>query len=1214
MDDGPDDRTPSLVPRLAWQPAEAALTGLAEPVAVAAEERRSTMVPQGAHQKDVQWNRIRELTESLQKEREVSASLTTRFHDFQRDAAAQQRQMQQIVEGKESTARAQAAELEAHREAVRAREQQLLDDVARWQARAGAAEEQLTCVRADLAALVAQRAAEEEARVSAAAEAARAKEEQENDEDALEGNERALEMLERSLERAAAAQDGERDGAGGEGAAASTGETVEDMINAGRTGGQIATALVERAMLIGRRAADAAAHDALRRWREERTVRRQLQNSLQELKGSIRVMCRVRPLSDAERAHGSEEVVQPTNDMACTLVDPSKPGARKHFGYDRVFGPSATQADVFDEVQPLVASVFDGYNLCVFAYGQTGSGKTHTMQGAAGDAGIGPRLLAALFSEADERRALAAASAAAARMGAGAGAGVGMVATGGEGDDDVWQFTVNISYLEVYNEHVRDLLAPGAKPAPVDVRQGAANDISIPGLTLVQVDGPAAVDDALRLGASKRAVGATSMNAHSSRSHSLILATIAGRHAGTGATSSGKLYLVDLAGSERVSRSGVSGDRMTEAQNINRSLSALGDVMAALQAKAAHVPFRNSKLTQLLADSLGGKSKAIMFVNVSPAADSAAETACSLNFAARVGNVELGSVKKNGGGGGTALALKLSRDSEDKLRAELFEARERAGAAERRVAEAQSAAAEAEQRATAELEEARSGREGLEFAARAELDRLSTELAQETRQRELAEAAVGKARDGCTAQLASARAELDAARVELARLQAAHAAALSAQAAAVAASRDARQPPSETDKAAAVAALRQQALLARAAAAAGGAGSALASGMPAAPAAMMHPPMRAGVGSAAATEPVAPELAARPTEPTHDDERNAAPASAAAAAAAIAAVAGKNVRFAPPRAQGGSPPSAPTHRPAPAAAAALAAAPPAAQPAAQMTMTPTRAGALLPRAPGGTPRAAAQQMRAMPAVQALYGADALGALTDLRALSDLLPALPPPLVPTAAWEPPRQPAPVAPTVASGGVALAGAAEKENMSNDARSTATGELISFAPAHAPASVHAHAQQPVLHKPALKAAPLTLPIKFAPAPLPPAHAHELEVGAGTKPVAPNHLFGGAPSYLEQTKSSSSRFTGGFSTLGGAQRVVAGKGQGRAVAKPSRESESGGRGGGDRRASLVARQSFAASDGVRRKGEAPGLGGAQLSALHEGADDATLSKRRRF
>jgi kinesin family protein C2/C3 len=159
----------------------------------------------------------------------------------------------------------------------------------------------------------------------------------------------------------------------------------------------------------------------------------------------------------------------------------------------------------------------------------------------------------------------------------------------------------------------------------------------------------------MKQGQANRAVGSHDMNEHSSRSHSLLTLSVSGKNELSGSSTAGKLHLIDLAGSERVSKTDATGDRLKEAQNINRSLSALGDVIAALGTKSkgasgkGHVPYRNSKLTYLLQDSLGGNSKVCMIVNVSPVSRNVGETVCSLTFASRCRNVELGAAKRNAG-------------------------------------------------------------------------------------------------------------------------------------------------------------------------------------------------------------------------------------------------------------------------------------------------------------------------------------------------------------------------------------------------------------------------------------------------------------------------------------------------------------------------------------------------------------------------------------
>lgn len=273
------------------------------------------------------------------------------------------------------------------------------------------------------------------------------------------------------------------------------------------------------------------------------------------------------------------------------------------------------------------------------------SGKTYTMEGPPGGAqaerGVNYRALESLFDKRDSRQG--------------------------------FSYGLSVSMLEIYNEGIYDLLAglqeagpaqggppPGTK---LSVREGPQGNY-----VADQVSSPVScLEDVLRVmkaGYRNRTTFATAMNDRSSRSHCMVTVNVVGTAPATAAGSGGKpvtyrgrLHLVDLAGSERVSRSGATGDRLKEAQAINKSLSALGDVIAARAEKRSHVPFRNSALTWLLADSLSGDAKTLMIVNVSPVLANAEESFCSLNFAARVNAVELGRAGKHTGGPAAASAL-----------------------------------------------------------------------------------------------------------------------------------------------------------------------------------------------------------------------------------------------------------------------------------------------------------------------------------------------------------------------------------------------------------------------------------------------------------------------------------------------------------------------------------------------------------------------------
>ena len=258
----------------------------------------------------------------------------------------------------------------------------------------------------------------------------------------------------------------------------------------------------------------------------------------------------------------------------------------------------------------------DGFSVCMFAYGQTGSGKTFTMEGTAECRGVNPRSMQLLFERITQSQ-------------------------------KEFSYTVSMSMLEIYNESIRDLLAlPADRGKSLEVRQGPQGN-HVPDCRLEIVTSVEAVNELWLEGSRNRSVASTNMNEHSSRSHCVLSVTCACAHRVTGARTVGRLHLIDLAGSERVGKSGAAGERLKEAQALNTSLSALGDVIQARAERQKHVPFRNGVLTHLLADSLSGDSKTLMVVNASPVLATSEETFCSLNFASRVRSVELGQAKRH---------------------------------------------------------------------------------------------------------------------------------------------------------------------------------------------------------------------------------------------------------------------------------------------------------------------------------------------------------------------------------------------------------------------------------------------------------------------------------------------------------------------------------------------------------------------------------------
>ncbi|KAH9567065.1 hypothetical protein CY35_03G009900 [Sphagnum magellanicum] len=350
---------------------------------------------------------------------------------------------------------------------------------------------------------------------------------------------------------------------------------------------------------------------------------RALYNEVQDLKGNIRVYCRVRPfLTDEPGRPTTVQYIGENGELV--LGNPSKPGGkepRRTFTFNKVFAMTASQEEVFMDTQPLIRSVLDGYNVCIFAYGQTGSGKTFTMSGPNNmtqfNWGVNYRALHDLFHMTQSRL-------------------------------DVFHYEIGVQMLEIYNEQVRDLLNTDGVHRKLEIRnKSQLNGLNVPDASMMPVRSTEDVLELMKVGQRNRAVGATALNERSSRSHSVLTVHVQGTDLGSGAILRGSLHLVDLAGSERVDKSEATGDRLKEAQHINKSLSALGDVIAALAQKSGHVPYRNSKLTQLLQDSLGGQAKTLMFVHISPDVESFGETVSTLKFAERVSSVELGAARSN---------------------------------------------------------------------------------------------------------------------------------------------------------------------------------------------------------------------------------------------------------------------------------------------------------------------------------------------------------------------------------------------------------------------------------------------------------------------------------------------------------------------------------------------------------------------------------------
>jgi len=386
---------------------------------------------------------------------------------------------------------------------------------------------------------------------------------------------------------------------------------------------------------------------------EGEILRRKMHNRIQELRGNIRVFVRTRPFLPGDNIEQTQQTqstieVQPDGE-GLRILDPRSSSQNKlHFQFDKVFPPSSAQEDVFAEVSDFVQSALDGYNVCLFSYGQTGSGKTHTMQGSGNNQmrGIIPRAVEQILTTARSLR-----------------------------EHQNWVFDMKVSFVEIYNEELRDLLLdkstnstlsssfnrPGsASQKKLSIKRNQDKKLYVDGLSQISIDttgeqeeegehttGMQQLEHIFQVAARSRSVASTKMNAQSSRSHSVFMLHLHGRNQENGIVMNGSLNLCDLAGSERLDRSQVTGKRLRETQAINKSLSCLSDVFTSLSEKNSHTPFRNSKLTYLLQDCLSGDGKALMFVNLSPTVESTNESLCSLRFAQRVNAVELGKAKKH---------------------------------------------------------------------------------------------------------------------------------------------------------------------------------------------------------------------------------------------------------------------------------------------------------------------------------------------------------------------------------------------------------------------------------------------------------------------------------------------------------------------------------------------------------------------------------------
>ncbi|CAH7684123.1 P-loop containing nucleoside triphosphate hydrolase protein [Phakopsora pachyrhizi] len=332
---------------------------------------------------------------------------------------------------------------------------------------------------------------------------------------------------------------------------------------------------------------------------------------------NVKVVCRFRPPNALELKEAGNEPVVILNDEGNSVKLKSQEGMKgpdaTGFTFDRVFPMQTKQVEVFEYgVKGIVEDVLSGYNGTVFAYGQTGSGKTFTMMGSDIDSGehkgIIPRITEHIFESIMS-------------------------------SPENIEYLVKVSYMEIYMEKIRDLLAPHNDNLPI--HEDKSRGVYVKNLSDYYVGSAPEVYEIMRQGGEARKVSSTIMNAESSRSHSIFVITIQQKHLETGTQKSGNLFLVDLAGSEKVGKTGASGQTLEEAKKINKSLSALGMVINALtDGKSAHIPYRDSKLTRILQESLGGNSRTTLVINCSPSAYNEAETLSTLRFGMRAKSIK----------------------------------------------------------------------------------------------------------------------------------------------------------------------------------------------------------------------------------------------------------------------------------------------------------------------------------------------------------------------------------------------------------------------------------------------------------------------------------------------------------------------------------------------------------------------------------------------
>ncbi|KAK6308534.1 hypothetical protein J4Q44_G00218050 [Coregonus suidteri] len=334
---------------------------------------------------------------------------------------------------------------------------------------------------------------------------------------------------------------------------------------------------------------------------------------------SVKVVVRCRPMNEKERAANFERVVEVDVKLGQVAVrNPRGAAAHQHpkiFTFDSVYDWNSKQVDLYDETfRPLVDSVLLGFNGTIFAYGQTGTGKTYTMEGVRNDPerrGVIPNSFEHVFTHISRSQNQ--------------------------------QYLVRASYLEIYQEEIKDLLSKD-QSRRLELKERPDTGVYVKDLSSFVTKSVREIEHVMNVGNQNRSVGSTNMNEHSSRSHAIFLITVECSELGVDGENHirvGKLNLVDLAGSERQTKTGAQGERLKEATKINLSLSALGNVISALvDGRSTHIPYRDSKLTRLLQDSLGGNARTVMVANIGPASYNVEETLTTLRYSNRAKNIK----------------------------------------------------------------------------------------------------------------------------------------------------------------------------------------------------------------------------------------------------------------------------------------------------------------------------------------------------------------------------------------------------------------------------------------------------------------------------------------------------------------------------------------------------------------------------------------------